>query len=99
MTSFKFFIGRYNMDEPVFDGIRLLTSIFANNLINSGEFETTLYPKTYRFFGYSLLVHSVTIGMKINDEGFEPYVEHYHNVSITYLTNDRTIQITYDFRI
>lgn len=99
MISFKFFIGQFNIGEPQIDGIRLCASIFVNNLITSGEYETTIYPKVYRFFGYSILVHSIISGMKINDEGFTPYVEHYHNIDVTYKSNDETFQRNYQFSI
>jgi hypothetical protein len=99
MNTFKFFEGMFNYESIDFEPLRLLTSIFAQNLIDSGEYETTIYPKQYCFPQYSLYVQSISEGIKINDDAFMPYVETYRNVIITYVSLDETIQTTYQFRI
>jgi hypothetical protein len=99
MYTFKFFQAIFNYKSVDFEPLRLLTSVFAQNLIDSGEYETTIYPKLYCFPEYSLYVQSVTEGIKINDDAFMPYVSTYHNVIITYVSVDETIQTTYQFKI
>lgn len=93
MNSFKFFIG---FKKNVSRSTQLCRS-FANQLIQSGEWETTIYPKRYEIGNYSLLVEGVTVGVKINSDSFEPYVEQYHKVVISCTFNG--VLSHYQFRV
>jgi hypothetical protein len=73
--------------------------LFARELVTSGEYETTIFPKKYDFLGYSYYVSSVTEGIKINDGGMMPYLEDYHRVIMNYTTNDLINQIRFQFII
>lgn len=100
MKQFKFFESEFvNLTLDDVNEIYNQMELFARELISSGEYQTTIYPKRYDFLGYYYYVSSVTEGIKINDGGMMPYVEDYHKVIITYNTNDLTNQLRFQFII
>jgi hypothetical protein len=100
MKKFKFFYDEFlNLTENDVNEIHTQMELFARELVTSGEYETTIFPKKYDFLGYSYYVSSVTEGIKINDGGMMPYLEDYHRVIVNYTTNDLINQIRFQFII